>query len=139
MQLAPKLQPFWYVPEFQSEDPPVRFKLRPLTQAEMIEVEELYTEARPGVPPLSTRAAQFKAAMLSITACEGITDEKGDPIRWPLGVDRAHADDSLRMLICQAGLRIIVEMNGGDWKRFVQAVDEAQKSEQPAEADPAKI
>lgn len=139
MQLAPKLQPFWYAPEFQTDDPPVRFKLRPLTQQEMIDVEELYTEGRPGVPSRTTRAAQFKAGMLAIQAVENLADESGEPIRWPYGIDRKGvAAEELRTMIVQAGLRIIVEMNGGDWKRFVAAVDDAQKSEQPAEADPAK-
>lgn len=139
MQLAPKLLPFWYVPEFQADEPPVRFKLRPLTQQEMIDVEDLYTEARPGSPPRTTRASQFKAGMLAIQAVENVTDESGEPIRWPYGIDRkGRAAEDLRALIVQAGLRIIVEMNGGDWARFVEEVEEANKPQQPAEADPAK-
>lgn len=140
MQLAPKLGPFWYEPEFQSGSPPfVRLKLRPLTQQEMIEVEQLYVAARPGMPPLSTRAAQFKAAMLSIVACEHIKDEKDEPIRWPSGIDRhGAAAEDLRTMIVQAGLRIIVEMSGGDWRKFVSAVTEPEEPLQPAVADPVK-
>lgn len=138
MQLAPKLLPFWYEPEFQTGEPPfVRFKLRPLTQQEMIDVEELYTPARADVPSLSTRAARFKAGMLAIIACDGIADEKGEPIRWPAGInERAGREvDALREMICMAGLRIIVEMNGEDWKKIVAPADQSQ---QPAEVDSAK-
>lgn len=140
MQLAPKLLPFWYEPEFQTGQPPfVRFKLRPLTQQEMIDVEELYTEARPGAPSRTTRAAQFKAGMLAIVAVENVTDEAGEPIRWPYGIDRhGQAAEALRTMVVQAGLRIIVEMSGGDWARFVKEVEDANKPQQPAEAEPAK-
>lgn len=136
MKLAPQLKPFWFVPSFQSNGDNIRFKLRPLTQSEMIEVESLYTvSADPRRPPLWNHSAQFRAAMLSIQECDGIVDENDEPIRWPYGIDRPDSQD-LRNLICQAGQRIIVEMNGGDWDLLVKAVPAVPA--QPAEADPAK-
>jgi hypothetical protein len=135
MQLAPKLTPFWYQPEYQ-EGTPVRFLLRPLTQQQMIDVESLY-----GPDGQWTRAAQFHAGMLAIQSCDGVLDDKQEPIRWPIGIDR-HGKDAtlLRGLVCHAGMRIIAEMNGSDWGNILQTTDRLAENEakQPAEADPAK-
>lgn len=136
MKLAPQLKPFWFVPSFQAEGDKVRFKLRPLTQSEMIEVESLYTVPdEPRSLPRWNISAQFHAAMLSIQECDGIVDENDAPVRWPFGIDRPDSQD-LRNLICQAGQRIIVEMNGGDWDLMVKGVPALPQ--QPAEDDPAK-
>lgn len=130
MQLAPKLQPFWFTPEFQDEEPHVRFRLKPLTQEQMIEVESLYEDGS------WTRTAQFRAGMLSIVGCENIFDPEGRPVRWPHGIDDSPGA-GLRLLICHCGMRIIVEMNGGDWGEIMGQATKATPT-QPAEADPAK-
>jgi len=129
MQLAPKLLPFWFTPEFQEGTAPVKFRLRPLTQAEMIEVEELYGEHG------WTRAAQFRAGMLSIIACENIVAADGKPVRWPDGIEVPGT--ALRGLIAHCGMRIIVEMNGNDWSEIIGLV-ESRADKQPAEASPEK-
>lgn len=138
MQLAPKLTPFWHIPEFQNTSAPVRFKLRPLTQTEITEVEALYAPREAGGPPVSTPVAKLKAATLSIVAIDGITDEDGEPIRSLAGIDGrpGPAAEDVRHMILECGLRIIFEMIGLDWKKAVN--DEAAKRQQPAESDPAK-
>lgn len=140
MQLAPKLQPFWHTPGSQTDTSPVRFKLRPLTQAEITEVEGLYAPREPGGPPMTTPIAKHKAATLSIIACDGITDEKGEPIKSLVGIDgRAGAQaEDLRHMILECGLRIIFEMIGLDWKKVTSTGDEAAKPQQPAETDSEK-
>jgi len=139
MQLSPKLQPFWHTP-IQAGSPPVRFKLRPLTQAEITEVESLYAPREPGGPPMSTPIAKLKAATLAIVACDGITDENGDPIKSLAAIDGRAGDlaEQLRHMIMEAGLRIIFEMIGLDWTKAMSSSDEAAKPQQPAESDPAK-
>lgn len=144
MQLLPKLQPFWFEPPYQEPGEAVRFQLRPLTQAEMIECEDLYKEGQ------WTRIAQYRAGMTSIVACDGISDADGKPVRWGrgavIGETHGKAGQELRSMVVLCGLRILTEMNGQDWaaiiaeaNRKAEGDDALPPEKQPAEASPTKI
>lgn len=109
-RLAPKLTPFWYEPEFQDIPDPVSVRLRPLTQADMIEIEELYED---GIYP--TRRAYYRAGRLAITEVRGLFDDDGAPAKWPACADRVE-----RHLVVMAGFRAITEQSGGDWAVIVR-------------------
>lgn len=103
--LMPKLAPFWYEPEFQDDgDDPVAFQLKPLTQGEMVEIEDFYDEGR------ITRRAMYEAGRRAIIGYRGIADENGQSPPWRDIAERVH-----RHLIVVAGWRAITEATGGDW------------------------
>lgn len=75
METVPKLAPYWYPLE---QDPAVRFRLRPITQPQLAEVESLI------VAGVLTPKALVEAAKLSIMSIEGMTNaEDGSVSVWP--------------------------------------------------------
>lgn len=121
--LKTKLTPFWYEPEFQEGDK-VKFRLRPLTQRDMIELDEFADEA--GNLP---RRAQYEAGVKAITAVQGFTDEDGNELSWS-----ACSDLIDRYLITQCGFRAIVAQNGGDWDAIASRIRDFVNGVNPAPA-----
>jgi hypothetical protein len=141
MKLPAKLSPFWYAPEFGNDEAhPVRFKLRPLTQEQIIEVEDMFTPSADGTGRASwNRRAQFRAAMISIAAVDGLEDANGEPLRWPFGIDvQGEVGQQLRDLICIAGMRIITEAQGNDWAALIAGINEKHEREQQTDLQPAE-
>lgn len=121
--LKTKLTPFWYEPEFQGDDK-VKFRLRPLTQRDMIEIDDFG-----GDLGALTRRAQYEAGMKAITAVQGFVDEDGKDLMWP-----GCAPLVDRELVTQCGFRAIVAQSGGNWDEMVAKIREFMG--QPAAVQP---
>ena len=124
--LRTKLTPFWYEPEFHQDADKVKFHLRPLTQRDMVEIDE-YCERNGDL----TGRAQYEAGLKAIIAVRGLTDEDGNEARWPACapfVDRHH--------ISQAGARAVIEQTGGNWAAIVQKMRQTLGLEVASEAAP---
>lgn len=125
--LKTKLTPFWYEPEFQGADK-ARFRLRPLTERDMIELQEFC-----GENGSLTARAQYEAGIKAITAAEGFKDEDGAELRWP---NCAPYVD--RNLITQAGFRAIIAQTGGDWSDTIARIRAEIDGAPPAPATPGE-
>ncbi len=76
MDTVPKLAPYWYPLE---NDPAVRFRLRPITQPQLAEVESMIVDG------VLVPSALVKAAKLSIMSIEGMTNAgDGSVAVWPI-------------------------------------------------------
>lgn len=116
MAKQPKLTPFWYTPEGQDEGEKVSFLLRPLTQPQMVEVEEHYVDGK------QTAKAQYVAGRLGIIQVRGVTHpETGEPAVVPSCFEWLS-----RSWVKLCGTRLIAEDAGLDW-------DEIMKSLEPGE------
>lgn len=123
-QRMPKLTPFWYTPEGQEE---VSFLLRPLTQPQMVEVEEHYRNGR------ATERAQYVAGTIGIIQVKGIHHPTtGQPAVVPACFDWMD-----RRLVKLCGLRLIVEDLGLDWDQIMKPLADAPESKalQPQDTD----
>ncbi len=84
MDLVPKLTPYWYTLE---NDPEAQFRLSPLTQPQLAEVEGTFVNG------MATTTTFCKAAIMTIVAVKGITDpETGQPAKWPMCQTRIPVD-----------------------------------------------
>lgn len=123
MSKAPRLTPFWYVPEGQ-EGEEVSFKLRPLTQPQMVDVEEHYVNGR------STDKANYIAGTLGIIEVKGIRHpETQQLVKLP--------DFSWlpRGWVRLCGMRLLAEDAGLDWDELMAGLVPAERS---PEDDPEK-
>lgn len=123
MAKLPKLTPFWYEPEGQDDEgEKVRFLLRPLTQQQMVDVEEHYVDGR------ITGKAQYIAGKLGIVQVQGAyhpqTNQPAVPPSCFEWLDRT--------LVKLCGLRLIIEDRGLDWDQIMKPLREG------AAAEPAK-
>ncbi len=76
MDTVPKLAPYWYPLE---QDPAVRFRLRPITQPQLAEIESMIVDG------VLVPKALVEAAKLSIMTIEGMTNvEDGSVSVWPM-------------------------------------------------------
>lgn len=120
----PKLTPFWYTPEGQADGEHVSFKLRPLTQPQMVEVEEYYD--REGK---ITARATYMAGTLGIAGVKGVrhpdTDEPAIPPQCFEWLPRSW------VRLC--GSRLIAEDQGIDWDSWMSDV----KGDSPDEETPS--
>lgn len=131
MKLREILQPFWYEPEFQDDEAEkIEFRLRPLTEADMVDVEELYIAGRP------TQRAQYAAGCRAIIDVRGAYEANGDPAKSVARMPRH--------LVSLAGYRAIVAQEGGDWedkvrrmRAFITGESLDDEPEEPHE-DPVK-
>lgn len=81
IRAARVLQPEWYTPEDQKDDPqPTRFKIRPLNQLELMEITDVSQITADGDIVL-TAAARKRLVELGVTDWENFPDaETGEPI-----------------------------------------------------------
>lgn len=121
--LKTALTSFWYEPEFQGDEK-VKFKLRPLTQRDMIEIDE-FMDSNGGV----TRRSQYEAGMRAITAASGFVDEEGNEVKWPTCAPFVD-----RNLIIACGFRSIIAQTGGDWDAIVAKIRKALAGEDVPES-----
>lgn len=117
-----KVTPFW----FQPPDQAIEFRLRPLTQPQMVEVEE-----HRGADGTISRKGQWVAGTLGIIGIRGATHpDTGNSAAVPecfQWIDRN--------LIRMCGLRLIINDQGLDWEKALKG--EHGQPDAP-EADPAK-
>lgn len=99
-QLRPKLTPFWYTPEGQDEDP-AEFKLRPLTQPQIVELFETFRDNHP------TGVTWYRAGEMAIVDIRNLSDSEGRAVSWPK--HKAHIPYSW---ISSCGAKIYVESMG---------------------------
>ncbi len=114
MELVPKLTPYWYTLE---DDEEVRFRLAPMTQPQLAEVEGSFVNGQ------ATTATFCKAAILTIRAVEGITDpETGQPAKWPQCQLRIPVD-----VLTEVGAESYLQARG----RTLNGLDTDELSEDP--------
>ena len=90
--IAPKLTPYWFTPEDQEGESPARFKLRPLTQPQIVDVMDRFVGGKP------TMGAWYAAGEISIIEVDNLTIN-GEPAKWPK--DKAHVP---WVLVTQCGI-----------------------------------
>lgn len=101
----PKVTPFWYTPEGQNDGEQVSFKLRPLTQPQIVDVEEHYRDGR------MTGKATYVAGTLGIVGVKGFRHpETGDPAVPPQCFDWLP-----RSWVRLCGTRLLANDQGIDW------------------------
>lgn len=111
--VMPKLAPFWYEPEFQPEgEEKISFLLKPLTQADMIEVDEHENPNR----------ARYVAGRMAIMRIRGLADDDGNEVRWAEVADRFE-----RSLVVQAGFRAICAAGQIDWAFVVKLAEDKMR------------
>lgn len=76
MDLRPKLTPFWFTPGGQDEKDAAEFKLRPLTEPQVMELFATYADGRP------SEQTWYRAGEMGIVELRNLTIE-GKPARWP--------------------------------------------------------
>lgn len=77
-KLLPKLTPWNYTPEaLENEETPPVFRLRPLTQGQIVELQETYKDGAP------TPATWYKAGEMSILTVDNLVEADGRPAKWP--------------------------------------------------------
>lgn len=109
MAKLPRLTPFWYTPEGQEEGEQVSFLLRPLTQPQMIEVEEHYVNGK------QTGKAQYVAGRLGIIQVKGyVHPQTGEQPVIPSCFDWLP-----RSWVKLCGARLIAEDHGIDWDELM--------------------
>jgi hypothetical protein len=100
--LLPKLAPWNFTPTTGDADPPI-FRLRPLTQPQIIELEESYKDGRP------TAGTWYKAGQMAIASVSNLLDEKGEEAKWPHCQNRVP-----RAWVAEAGAEAWLKSNGFD-------------------------
>lgn len=129
MSQLTKLTPFWYEPEGQGEGEAISFHLRPLTQPQMVEVEEHYEDGK------VTGKAEYVAGTLGIIAVKGLRHpETGVPAVPPMCFDWVP-----RGLVKACGRRLIVNDWGLDWDKIMKPLTEGEPPPDPKpHEDPEK-
>ncbi len=117
MELAPSLTPFWHtVREAAEPEPAIRFKLKPLTQPQVIELQSTYEDAgrHPdlGTPmKRPTNITWYRAGCLGMDGAgeiEGIT-VSGKPAEW-----LRHRSIIPYELVVQAGVKLCMDAWGAE-------------------------
>lgn len=78
-QLLPNIAPFWYKPDGQEgESQPAEFRIRPLTQPDLLDVESTYgDDGRP------TSLSWLRACDLGVIEVRNLYDEQNRKALWP--------------------------------------------------------
>ena len=108
-----QLTPFWYTPEGQDASAAVSFQLRPLTQPQMVDVEE---HAEPNTDRIS-RKGQWIAGSIGIVSVKGAAHpETGEAAAMPECLKWIN-----RHLVRMCGLRLIANDAGLDWHGVIRS------------------
>lgn len=114
MELMPKLTPFWYTPETQEQEGEVEFRLRPLTQAQLVELDEMQGPDKP-IALVLKPTTMYAAARMAVVGIRGVVDGEGNELKWTEDV----AEAMPRHLMVQAGWRLLEQARGRDWDALV--------------------
>jgi hypothetical protein len=115
MELAPSLTPFWHtVRKAVESEPEIRFKLKPLTQPQIIELQSTYEDAGLDVDTNAprkrpTNITWYRAGCLGMDGAgeiEGIT-VNGKPAEW-----LRHRQLIPYDLLVQAGVKLCLDAWG---------------------------
>ncbi len=97
MEIVTNLAPFWHAPDGQEEETKAEFKLRPLTQPQLVELFATYENGAP------CGRTYYRAGEIGILDMRGIT-VNGKPARWPF-----HKDVIPYPLVYACGLKLFVD------------------------------
>jgi hypothetical protein len=113
----PRLAPFWYTPEGQEETAEkISFHLRPLSQPQMVDIEEHYVGGR------QTKKAQFIAGTMGVIGVKGIRN----PETGARPIIPECFDWIPRAWVRLAGMRLIAEDQGIDWDKLMEGLDPSE-------------
>ena len=127
---VPNLAPYWYKPEGTDG---LEFRLRPLSESQMIEVESLY-----GRDGRSNLKAEWTAGTMGIIGVRG--SASANPANGQPAVPPACFDWLPRHAVRLAGIRLILEEKGVVWSDIQKGLtgEELDDAEKPPEDDPEK-
>lgn len=89
MEISQKLTPYWFTPEGQTGDKPVKFRIAPLTQPQIVELFDTYDKS--GKP---TNRTWYVAGEMGLNGGRGIENLtiEGRTAAWPRDKDRIPYD-----------------------------------------------
>lgn len=117
MDLRPKLTPFWFTPDGQDENDAVEFKLRPLTEPQVMDLFATYgPEGRP------TESTWYRAGEMGIVEVRNLTID-GKPARWP-----QHRNVIPYKWVSSCGVNLCIEAWGRDQKESEDDVQALEKN-----------
>jgi hypothetical protein len=109
VDIKTNLAPFWHEIEESESGEPVRLKLRPLTQPQVIELFATFEKAGEGSRP--SEMTWYRAGCMGLDGAgqiENLTID-GEPARWP-----KHKQLIPFRFIVSAGIKLCLDAWGGD-------------------------
>lgn len=86
-EILPRLTPFWFTPPDQETDPG-KFKLRPLSQPQVVDMFSHY-DVLPNGDQVPGGRTFYEAGRVGIVDLDGFTDpDTGKAVGWPSSLDR---------------------------------------------------
>lgn len=107
-EITPQIAPFWFTPENQEGDDKIRFKLKPLTQPQLVELFDTFNGTQP------TTRTWYRAGEMGLNGGQAIENLTigGRQAQWPRDKDVIpHA------LVVACGVELCMQawaLDGGD-------------------------